>query len=122
MNNQCCAMIGVAGERVALVDVTVSAMLRDMLVETSVVQTYRNDEQVNIEAVYTFSLPVDAVLLDFETAVGGRVLKGVVVAKTQASERYEDAVAAARLHPRRILGGEDDDAAGGTRRDAEAGG
>ena len=49
-------------------------------------QTYRNDEQVNIEAVYTFPLPLDAVLLDLQVEIGGRILKGVVVEKKAAEE------------------------------------
>ncbi|NNE34320.1 MAG: VWA domain-containing protein [Rhodothermales bacterium] len=55
-------------------------------------QTYLNDEQVNIEAVYTFPLPLDAVLLDLQVEIGEQVLKGVVVEKNAAEEQYEDAV------------------------------
>jgi Ca-activated chloride channel family protein len=87
------ALIGLNGERVALTDVSVSATLRELLSEVSVTQTYRNDEHVNIEAVYTFPLPLDAVLLDLQVEIGGRVLKGAVVEKTAAEESYEDAIA-----------------------------
>jgi Ca-activated chloride channel family protein len=59
----------------------------------TVCQTYRNDEDVNIEAVYTFPLPLDAVLLDLRVEIGGRTLNGVVVEKKAAEEEYEDAVA-----------------------------
>lgn len=93
MNNLASALIGIHGERVALSDVSVSAVLRDLLGEVTVSQTYLNDEQVNIEAVYTFPLPLDAVLLDLQVEIGGRVLKGVVVEKQAAEEEYEDAVA-----------------------------
>ena len=51
------------------------------LPKVTVSQTYRNDERVNIEAVYTFPLPLDAVLLELEVEIGGRLLKGVVVEK-----------------------------------------
>jgi Ca-activated chloride channel family protein len=88
------ALTGVRGERVALCDVSVSAVLRDLLSEVTVCQTYRNDEDVNIEAVYTFPLPLDAVLLELRVDIGGRVLNGVVVEKKAAEEAYEDAVAA----------------------------
>src|SRR6267378_4361131 len=93
MNNLASALIGIRGERVALSDVSVSAVLRDLLAEVTVSQTYRNDEQENIEAVYTFPLPLDAVLLDLQVEIGGRVLKGAVVEKKVAEEKYEDAVA-----------------------------
>jgi Ca-activated chloride channel family protein len=94
MNKLASALTGLEGERVALCDVAVSAVLQDLLAEVTVSQTYRNDERTNIEAVYTFPLPLDAVLLDLEVDIGGRVLKGVVVEKKAAEEKYEDAVEA----------------------------
>ena len=92
MNNLASALTAIHGERVALSDVSVLAVLRDPLAEVTMSQTYRNDEQVNIEAVYTFPLPLDAVLLDLQVEIGGRVLKGVVVEKKAAEEKYEDAI------------------------------
>ncbi|MBR4736192.1 MAG: VWA domain-containing protein, partial [Rhodocyclaceae bacterium] len=94
MNPQASALIGRAGERIALCDVAVSAVLQDLLAEVTVSQTYRNDEATNIEAVYTFPLPLDAVLLDLTVEIGARHLKGTVVEKRQAEERYEDALQA----------------------------
>ena len=94
MNNLACALTGVQGETVPLTDVLVSAALHDLLAEVKVSQTYRNDESINIEAVYTFPLPLDAVLLELSVEIGGRVLKGVVVGKKVAEEKYEDAIAA----------------------------
>ena len=94
MNQLTSALTGLGGERVALCDVSVCAVLQDLLAEVTVSQTYRNDERVNIEAVYTFPLPLDAVLLNLEVEIGGRLLKGVVVEKKAAEEKYEDAVAA----------------------------
>ena len=94
MNKLASALTGLEGERVALCDVSVSAVLQDLLAEVTVSQTYRNDERVNIEAVYTFPLPLDAVLLELEVEIGARVLKGVVVEKKAAEEKYEDAVEA----------------------------
>ena len=85
MNKLASALTGTEGERVALCDVSVSALLQDLLAEVTVSQTYRNDERVNIEAVYTFPLPLDAVLLDLEVEIGGRRLKGVVVEKKRSS-------------------------------------
>lgn len=94
MNELASALTGLKGERVALCDVDVTVVLQDLLAEVTVSQTYRNDERVNIEAVYTFPLPLDAVLLDLEVAIGGRVLKGVVVEKKAAEAKYEDAIEA----------------------------
>ncbi|HEY4375450.1 MAG TPA: VIT and VWA domain-containing protein [Burkholderiales bacterium] len=86
------ALIGAQGEKVALRDAAVSMVLRDLLSEVTVTQTYRNEERVNIEAVYTFPLPLEAVLLDLEVQIGERVLKGAVVEKKAAEARYEEAV------------------------------
>lgn len=94
MSSLACALKSVQGEWVALTNVSVSAVLHDLLAEVTMCQSYRNEEQVNIEAVYTFPLPLDAVLLDLEVEIGGRVLKGVVVEKKAAEDKYEDAIAA----------------------------
>jgi Ca-activated chloride channel family protein len=66
--------------------------LRDLLAEVTVSQSYQNQEQKNIEAVYTFPLPLDAVLLDLDIVIGNRHLKGAVVEKRAAETKYEDAV------------------------------
>ena len=52
------------GERVALQEVELHATLHDLLCEVRTVQVYRNAEDRAIEVVYTFPLPLDAVLLD----------------------------------------------------------
>lgn len=86
------ALVGENDEHIALIDVAAHATLDDLLAEVSIAQTYRNDEDINIEAVYTFALPVDAVLLELRVALGERVLEGAIVERTQAEEDYEDAV------------------------------
>ena len=93
MNHMASGLSGLEGERIVLRDVAVSAVLRDLLAEVTVSQTYRNDESENIEAVYTFPLPLDAVLLGVAVVIGGRVLQGIVVEKTAAEAQYEEAVA-----------------------------
>jgi len=80
--------------RVALCGVSVSAVLHDLLSEVTVRQVYRNNEDQNIEAVYTFPLPLDAVLLELRVEIGGRILTGVVVEKASAERKYEDAIEA----------------------------
>ena len=46
----------------------------------------------NLEVVYTFPLPLNAVLLDLEVRLGGKTLKGVVVEKSTGEARYEEAL------------------------------
>jgi Ca-activated chloride channel family protein len=88
------ALTSVTGKRIALSDVSVSATLHDVLGKVTVCQTYRNDEDLNIEAVYTFPLPLDAVLLDVRVELGGRALTGIVVEKNTAERKYEDTIQA----------------------------
>ena len=66
--------------------------LRDLLSHIEVLQVYQNSEETNIEAVFTFPMPVRAVLLDLEVKIGKHRLKGVVVERHQGQEAYEDAV------------------------------
>jgi Ca-activated chloride channel family protein len=82
------------GAPVPLQTVAVRAALRDLLAEVEVVQTYRNDEAVPIEAVYSFPLPVEAVLLDVSVRLGERTLSGRVVARKEAEQAYEKAIVA----------------------------
>ena len=82
----------VHGEAIVLVDVRAEASINDLLAEVTVAQRYRNPENTNIEAVYTFPLPLDGVLLRFEVEIGDRKLAGTVVEKSEAERRYEDAI------------------------------
>ncbi len=80
------------GHRVALETVDVQARLRSLFSEVIVTQVYRNLEEANIEAIYTFPLPLDAVLLELTLELNGQTLQGVVQPQKVAEQRYEDAV------------------------------
>jgi len=80
------------GEQVALTHVDIDAEIVDLISRVKISQTYKNTEENNIEAVYTFPLPVDAVLLDLTVTLGNKVLKGKIVEKTEAEENYEEAI------------------------------
>lgn len=77
---------------VALQSVRVEARIENLLSEVTIEQVYSNLEDVNIEAVYTFPLPLGAVLLDMTIQTAAKRLKGVVVGKKEAEGRYEDAI------------------------------
>ncbi len=81
-----------SGHTIALKGVKAQARLQDLLAEVSVEQSYLNDQKTNIEAVYTFPLPLGAVLLGFEVEIAGKKLSGQVVERKQAERTYEDAV------------------------------
>ena len=79
---------------VVLEEVGVDAGIDDLMAVVSVCQRYRNPGATHVEAVYTFPLPLDAVLLQFEVELGDRRMAGTVIAKSDAEERYENAIAA----------------------------
>ena len=56
---------------VALEGLRVEASIDGAMSEVAVEQAYRNAEDKAIEAVYTFPLPIDAVLLDIHVEIGG---------------------------------------------------
>jgi Ca-activated chloride channel family protein len=66
--------------------------IRDYLARTRMAYHFLNAEDVNIEAVYTFTLPIDGVLTDLRVCIGERELRGTAVEKSQAQEDYEQAV------------------------------
>ena len=82
----------VGDAKVALQSVNVEAEIENLLCEVTIKQVYSNLEKVNIEAVYTFPLPLGAVLLDMTIKTKTKELRGVVIEKAEAEERYEDAV------------------------------
>lgn len=82
----------VEGEPPLLEEVRAEASINDLLAEVTLVQRYRNAEDTNVEAVYTFPLPWDAVLLGLDFEIGDRTLAGTVVGKTEAEHVYEDAI------------------------------
>ena len=66
--------------------------LEGLVGEIHLAQTFRNAEAVNIEAVFTFPVPPEAVLLGVEVTLDGRVLRGQVLPAAQAEEDYEEAI------------------------------
>lgn len=66
--------------------------VQGLLFELSVEQCYRNDSDGNIEAIYTFPVAWNAVLLGVECIIGDKILHGTVIAKADGERRYEDAL------------------------------
>lgn len=81
-----------AGQRIALQGVSVRGRLTETLASIEVEQRYSNPQQHNIEAVYTFPLPMGAVLLDMTVEIADQKLLGQVVEKKAAEQRYEEAI------------------------------
>lgn len=79
-------------QQIPLKGVRVNARIHDLFCDVTVEQTYENTESQPIEAVYTFPLPSDAVLLDVEVTLGDKKLHGAVVPKREAEAKYEQAI------------------------------
>ncbi|THB62729.1 MAG: VWA domain-containing protein, partial [Desulfovibrio sp.] len=79
-------------EAVVLESTHVAADLRDLAAHVILEQTYVNRENQPIEAVYTFPLPMAATLLGLTVTLDGRELEAHAVEKTEAEEKYEDAI------------------------------
>ncbi len=80
------------GTTIALRGVEVNACILGLVAETSLSQRYHNDTSSNLEVAYTFPLPVDGVLLDFEATLGDRPYRGRVMPRREAEVNYEQAV------------------------------
>ena len=80
------------GREVALKEVKVRARLHELIAEVEVEQSYTNPQSTNIETVYTFPLPIGAVLLGLEVEIGGKKLSGQVIERKKAERNYEEAV------------------------------
>lgn len=80
------------GATVPLQGVTARGRLEGLIFELTVEQRYRNDTPKNLEAVFTFPLPLRAVLLGFDLEIGERKLKAHAVARQEAAEEYEQAI------------------------------
>jgi Ca-activated chloride channel family protein len=81
-----------SGELIALRFVDITAKLTGVLSEVEIKQHYQNSTTTNIETVYTFPLPIDAVLTSLEVEINGELLQGLVKANRAAEEDYEDAI------------------------------
>ena len=80
------------GEAATLENVEIHAGIDDLMTIVNVRQRYCNRGRKHIEAVYTFPLPLEGVLLDFQVELGDRRLSGAVVERSAAERQYEDAI------------------------------
>ena len=73
--------------------VAASGRLDGVLFTMTLRQTWCNRSGRNLEAIYSFPLPAQAVLLGFAAQFGTRRVEGQVLARSQAERVYEDALA-----------------------------
>jgi len=83
-----------AAPSLALVDSRIDVTVRGPILETVVVQRFRNTSGHATEATYIFPLPADAAVSALAIQIGGRTIHGAIEAREAAQRRYEAAVAA----------------------------
>ena len=80
------------GKELILNGVHYDVIIDGLMTKTIIEQDYSNPYDSNIEAVYTFPLSPDAVLLGIEVKINDRVLKGEIKDKIEAEAQYEEAI------------------------------
>ena len=84
-----------AAASLAIVDSRIEVTVRRPILETVVVQRFRNTSGHATEATYIFPLPADAASSALAIQIGGRTVRGAIDGREEAQRRYEAAVAAA---------------------------
>ncbi len=80
------------GAAIPLREVRAKGVLNGLVLRLEVEQRYENLSDDSVEAVYTFPLPLSAVLLGLELDVRGKTLTAVAMARGAATHVYEDAI------------------------------
>lgn len=80
------------GEELVLKSINARGRVVGRMLDMTLEQHFTNPEPQNIEVVYTFPLPWQAVLLGLEVDINGQTLKSQVKAKTKARANYEEAL------------------------------
>jgi Ca-activated chloride channel homolog len=73
--------------------VDVKGEVQGLLYSATVTQTFRNDRNCRLEAVYTFPLPPKAAVHGFKIRIGEREIRGTVKERAEARREYAEAVA-----------------------------
>ena len=78
---------------VPLTRVRVRVAARGPLARVTVSQDYENREKVPVEAVYVFPLEEGSAVCGFTVVLDGKTIRGEVLPKDEAFDRYDDAMA-----------------------------
>lgn len=80
------------GKPLILQGVKAQGQIEGRMLEMTLEQRYRNPLGINVEVVYTFPLPYQAVLLSLEVEINGETLTSVVKQREEARAEYEEAL------------------------------
>lgn len=81
-----------SGAPLVLDSMRIHGTIENALAIFELTQIYRNQESTNIEAVYTFPLPVESVLLNLSVTLNEKHLVGRVIERAKAEAEYEEAL------------------------------
>lgn len=81
-----------SGQQPTFKGIKVEGTLQGLLAKVKVAQTYENQTGADLEAIYTFPLAHDAVLLGMAVEINNEHLSAKVVPRAQAEQAYEDAI------------------------------
>jgi len=82
------------GSALAMVDSRIDLIVSGPIIETVVVQRFRNTADRATEATYIFPLPADAAVTAMAIQIGSRTIHAAIERREAAQRRYEAAVAA----------------------------
>ncbi len=83
---------GSGAQSLTLKGVAARVTLRDLIAQIEIEQHYENPSDTNVELVYTFPLPIGAVLMGMELELADRRLAGMIVERKEGERKYEDAI------------------------------
>jgi Ca-activated chloride channel homolog len=83
-----------AASPLAMLDSRIEVTVRGPIIETIVVQRFRNTTGRPTEATYIFPLPPDAAVSAMAMVIGGRTIRAAIERRDAAVRRYEAAVSA----------------------------
>ncbi|MBD3261414.1 MAG: hypothetical protein GF334_06970 [Candidatus Altiarchaeales archaeon] len=81
------------GGEIPLQGVMIEGHIAGTHARITVKQRFKNKEDKDLEAVYTFPLQENSAVCGFSAKVGDRIIEGVVDEKEKAFETYDDAMA-----------------------------
>lgn len=90
--NEAASLMSKGGTRLALKSVHIEGRIEGLLANVTIGQHYCNDGESTLEVVYTFPVAWGAALLGTDIIIGEKRLQAEVFARSEAWERYEEAV------------------------------
>lgn len=78
--------------RISLLSVSIDVSISHFFSKHTLLQKYKNNEKIPIEAVYSFPIPDSCAVCGFEANIDGKIIVGSVVKKEDADDQYKQAM------------------------------